>query len=659
MASPRQPKQAANDNSQTRTAPEGMDFVRNNKIHIQHGSKFVDGYLVLHPRELDPSKPEREQAALAKLTHTFGMHTPSFYDSPARAVIGGALAELVDPGLAAKREEQLRAVNAYNDEVKTGVTDLHRAAEDRKNPFAALVRDSSYRHQPGPLDKQTQKNGLALYLIVREALTRKNYLNRMPSYFLKHLTAGAMEQDIALSSGHVLQSLKSLLGVAPEAVEEAALKEGVNGVAKLLGIEPAYVNEVNELVNYVAEREFSYSMVEHWHIGRQLLRAQTRPVSLEEKLKVGMERRIQDTLGELRLKCKGQYDVPENIQKQERWVAEQMEVLHPVQRQLLADLNYEICYTDQPVADSIAFYSHIYGLHRNTRNDPKDISGVYRVYFSGKGRQARATLAHEVTHNLWPALFSPKEVAEIDRNVQQDNLRIRTIAGQFEKDFPTFKAYLDAYHAAETPEEQSQVLAKANQHFASTLGPLDALFAEQKDAYRVKDMVEYADNELRIGGAVYRMSGHYTTADYQMREIISRFGALDMVHTPKDPALVKFIAPGLDHVFHDYYLPHLERLHQQIVAGKQVVEVLPKIHVQVDATPPQDPIPQPNNTLIPKNDPPPVRKEAALTATDAHRPTAQVHGASCPCCGPGKSATRTAAALKHDVLSVQVNSVQM
>jgi hypothetical protein len=85
-----------------------LDFVAANRIQVKDGSLFVDPYLVLHPRELDP---KNEAALRAKLNLTYGINNPSFYEAPERVSVAVNLGQLIPVTATAKRSKLVEAVN--------------------------------------------------------------------------------------------------------------------------------------------------------------------------------------------------------------------------------------------------------------------------------------------------------------------------------------------------------------------------------------------------------------------------------------------------------------------------------------------------------------------------------------------------------------------
>lgn len=542
-------------NENPRPGSTGEDFVKAHRIHVEHGSLFIDPYLVVHPRELDPS---HEAALRAKMQLTYSIDNPSFFESAERTNIAVNLGKLVPISLGAKRSKLLDEVSRFNTQVDSGAdADLQRQAADKREPFTAIVRDTINEPQNDPVGVEVLKNGLSLYLLLREKLTQNHYLNKLSDYVTR-----------ANTPDQVLHDLQDNTGISPQAVREAALAGGVDGVGKLLGLDPAYVADVKALSEKAAAHDFSYNMVEHWHLGRQLLGVQA---PLEQKLTTGMDARITAKISEYRGRVRHYYDVPEPTKLEEQRIArEDMSVLEPIQRQLMFALGYEICHTPENTADNIAFHKGIYGLHRKAANDLSDIRGTYRIYYSGHGTREKSvgTLAHEVAHNFWPNYFSKEDTQKIDTLAANDQQRFASLQKLLNEKFDDFEHLLKAYQAG-SDKEKAAVMTTANEQFASYGITVNGLFPHLVDAKSFRFMVWDANDVLQVEGARYNRSG-YDTPQERFREVISRFAEMKQVSHRDNPAVLKFIAPGLTEIWDQHYIPHLERVYQDVVAQKNM-----------------------------------------------------------------------------------------
>lgn len=600
----------ANDNDRPGTDP--MDFVRANRIHLEHGSLFIDPYLVIHPREL---APENETKLRQKLQLTYSINNPSFYESSERVAIALNLGQLVPVSLAAKRSKLMDEVKKFNDQVDSGAdAELQQTATDKRNPFASIVRSTIDSPETDPVGVEVLKNGLGLYLMLREKLTQNHYLNRLTEYVVRSNTPD-----------QVLQDLADKVGVSPQQVREAALEGGLDGVGKLLGLDARYVADVKQLTEYAATQDFGYNLVEHWHLGRQLLGLDA---SFEEKLTTGMDARITAKIAEYRGRVRHYYNVPEPVQEQEeRLVREDMSVLEPIQRQLLFLQGYEICHTPENTADNIAFHKGIYGLHRRAANDLTDFMSTNRIFYSGHGSMKGkvGTLAHEVAHNMWPNYFDANATKQIDQLATDDQQRFVNLSRLMSEKFDTFDRLLKSYQVG-TAEQKAAIIATANEQFAEYGITVDALFPHLKDATSFHYLVWDANDVLHVEGARYNHSG-YDTPQERFREVISRYAEMRQVSHRHEPEVMNFVAPGLNKIWREHYIPHLERVYHDIVAQQQQVPAKTGVALATNVTPLVTPA---NDDDLPKVEERPTATGTPVTpvkvaASEIESPTAVVH----------------------------------
>ena len=553
LARPAAPSPTPRSNEHLSGGDDTMDFVRANRIHVEHGSLFVDPYLVIHPRELDP---KNEQQLRAKMRLTYSINNPSFYEAPERVATALNLGQLVPVSLGAKRSKLLDEVKKFNGQVDSGAdAGLVQQAGDKRAPFTAIVRDTVENPEVDPVGVELLKNGLSIYLLLREKLTQNHFLQPLTDYVTRSNTPD-----------QVLADLADNIGVSPQQVREAALKGGVEGVGQLLGLDAKYVADVKQLSEYAASHDFGYNLVEHWHLGRQLLGVEA---PLQQKLDTGIDARINAKIGEYRARVRHYYDVPDPIKAEEARIAhDDMSVLEPIQRKLMFALGYEICHTPENTADNIAFHKGVYGLHRKAANDLSDIDGTYRIYYGGHGSREKSvgTLAHEVAHNFWPSYFSRDDVAKIDQLAGSDAERFGNLQRLMDKDFDTFETLFKAYRAG-NPEEKKAVLATANEQLSQYGVTFDGLFPYLVDAKSFRFMVWDACDVLHVEGGRYNRSG-YDTPQERFREVVSRFAEMRQVSHRDQPAVMRFLAPGLTQVWEEQYIPHLERVYADVVAHK-------------------------------------------------------------------------------------------
>jgi hypothetical protein len=553
-ASRTRPAVVATPHATTPPDTDAHDFLRDHRIHIKHGSLFVDPYLVLHPREL---APEHEAKLREKLHLTYTVNNPSFYESYDRLMVALNLGQLVPVSLATRESRLLdehRKLQAQKE--KGGADDaLQRHLTDRLNPFAAIVRDTIEKPSRDPVGIETLKNGLALYLLVREKLTLQGYRGKLTDYVVR---SGTLDQ--------VLSELSEKIGITTLGIREAAMKGGIDGVGKLLGIDPAYVADVKKLSDYAATQDFGFNLIEHWHLGRQLHGIH---MPMMEKIAHGLEARITAKIEEFRSRARHTYDVPAPVKAEEKRIAESLNLLEPVQRALMHKLGYEICFSPEYLADDIAMYRGVYGLHRKAASDLKDIRGTYRIYFSGHGdlKGSMRTMVHEVAHNLWPEQFTPEAVQTIDALALSDARRFGAFKKLLDEKFPEFEKFLRAYQAG-SDAEKAAIVQTTKAYFSGYGVSIDeGLLPYLRDANEFRYLVAYAHDTLTTEGARYARSG-YDSPQERFREVLSRFAEIKQVELSGNPQLVQYLAPGLNQVWETQYIPHLERVYHQIEASE-------------------------------------------------------------------------------------------
>ncbi len=574
------------------TGENAQDFVEAHRIHVKDGSLFIDPYLVIHPREL---APDHEDQLRKKLQLTYSINNPSFFESPERTAIALNLGQLVPVSLTAKRSQLLEQVKHFNHQVENG-TDaaLQTQANDKRQPFAAIVRDTVQNGPVDPAGLELLKNGLGIYLLMRQKLTEQGYYGRLSDYVTRLGTAD-----------QVLGDLADNIGVTPQQVREAALKGGIDGVGALLGLKQDYIKDAKQVAEYAATQDFGYNVVEHWHLGYQLLGPQA---SLQEKISTGMDARITAKIGEYRARVRHHYDTPIPVQEQERRIGDALNLVEPIQRKLLYALGYELCFSPEQTADDIAFHRGIYGLHRKAANDLRDIRGTYRIYFSGKGdlEGSMRTLVHEIAHNFWPEQFTPQQVQHIDALANADGERFTRLNSVLADpvQFEQFSRCLRAYQAGNA-QEKTAVIASANELFGAAGIQVDRLFPHLHDANELRHLVSYAQDTLQVEGARYAKSG-YESPQERFREVISRFAEMKQVRLRSQPELLEFIAPNLNKVWDQYYIPHLSTVYENVLRtnpaaaastpvsnGKPETSALPPTGLDPEPIKPPEPAPHP------------------------------------------------------------------
>lgn len=528
---------------------DAQDFVRANRVHVKDGSLFVDPYLVLHPHEL---KPDNEAALRDKLRLTYSLNHPSFYESPERYRIALNLSKLVPVSLAAKQAQKKIGDSKLARQMQTGIDeDFNRELVDKRHPMASVLRDTMKQPETDPIGMETLKNGLTIYLLMREKLTKNGYLNKLSSYVTRNYT---LDQ--------VLSDLSEKVGITPLALREAAAKGGIDAVGDALGLDKAYVQEAKQVAEQAVGNEFSYNRIAHWHLGRQQLGASA---PMEQKITTGLEQRITKKIEDFRRDVKHYFEVPEPIKAEEKRVADLMNFLDPVQRMVMFKQGYELGSTPEFLADDIAFYRDVFGVHRTNTNSPRDLVGTRRIYVSGHGdpKAEARTFVHEAAHNLAPNFFTAEEAGKIDALLASDSAHFKKLDKFLNEQGADYDKLLHAYQkgAPETKAAVAQTIKERAQQYGIAMD--DAALPYLRDARDLKFIVDYALQRLDIDGKFFNRSG-YTTTDARFREMISRFAELKQVEYRTEPQLLHFLAPGFDAMWQDHYIPHLKRVYQAL-----------------------------------------------------------------------------------------------
>lgn len=542
---------APHHNTATNTSyATAEDFLNDHRIHVKHGSFFIGAGLALHPEELDP---KHEAKLRKKLENTYKFNSPSFFENFKRANIALNLGAMIPASLENERNSLMRQITAFNEKLEHGIPNQAAEAATYRMPMQTASNElyAERSQQPDPLGIEYATNGVAMYLMLREAMTRRGFLKPLTDYI-----------DHFGSPDQIVNSLKDALGLDVRQVREAALG-GVGAVGQLLGLEDNVIYDIQNISQYIAQKRFSLNAIEHWHIGKQLLPN----APIEAQIAAGMPARIEYDIQKFRAMAGGQYHVPENIASQERSVAKALELIEPAERDLLFRLGYNIGYTPDRVADAIADYPGILGLHRKISNDLIDIDGNYYIYFAGQldEKKALRTLRHEIAHNLWPTRFSLEERQTMDGLAESDNNRLQALRQLTTTHKEHFKNLVEAYQAGNTAEKQA-VIESANAYFSKLGLRFDTIMPHLKGVEQLSWLVSEADTKLRVDGDFYNRTAYYG-ASVRFREVISRYSELQYIAYREQPdmqAMLQFVVPGMHTLYNQYYLPHIKRLRDEL-----------------------------------------------------------------------------------------------
>lgn len=544
-------------------------FIAQHRIHLKDSSLFVNGTLVLHPGELNPAN---EATLRAKLIRNFALPYPAFF-ADKQGQIARTLGSLIPLSAEAKRAQLLQQITHFNQEVEQGKDlPLEMAFHQKTKPFQAIQAQVTQHAAPGPLALAQDENALALYLLLREKLTRSGHLKPVAEYVNRLQVAESMLADLAAP-----------LGVAPDQFREAALRGGLEGVGHLLGLDPAFVAETKAFAHHAGQQGFGEQLIRNWQLGRQLTPVNT---PLTEKIRVGTEARMTGEIAAWRAKLQERYTLPADQLQEEGRVARCLDALAPIQRALMHRLGYEICYTPEGRADSIAFTPNVFGVNKHMADFGAPQDGSYLIYFSSHNHDTKASLrtfVHEVAHNLWPQFFSPQDAAAIDQLVSSDAKRFANFQRMLDQHFPQFEQLLTAYQQGDAAGK-AQALATANQQFAAYGFEAEKLFPYLHQAREFEFAVRFANQSLQLDGDRYNSSGgSYNHPGSRFREVLSRFAELKQVEYVNQPEFLNYLAPGLNQLWEKHYLPHLVTVYRQVQQGQAPALQANTPAAQVDA----------------------------------------------------------------------------
>ena len=534
-------------------------FLRDHRIHVQHGSLFLSPTLVLHPAELDPA---HETALRKKLAHVFSLNQPNYFDLREHQALGLNLGQLVPISLDATHSNLTQQIAAYNARATTHIDKgIEQTIAARQHPIEAAIRETLEQPKRDPVGWETLKNGMTLTLMLQEKMRQNGFVGPLKTYFA-HL--GTPDQ--------ILGDAQRYTGISPLQFREAA-KNGIAAVGTLLGLDAPTMSTISALVNESQKHEFSGNVIKNFGYGREKSAPNT---PLADVLATGLQAKIDEKIPKYRAMVKNHFTSPEPIRKEEEQVLAALKLVDPVQLESLYLQGYDLCYTPAERSDSIAFYPNIYGLHRRSSDNPRALTGGSpKIYFAGGNglEKAHGTLVHEIAHNIFPDRFSREQVAAMEKLLAAGDAHISKLhhlltdttkeAGltPLEQQHKLAEAY-----AAGNEQEKSAVAAEANKLLAPTGITCESLLPylqKPETLDRLTTSVARAHMDLRIEGGRYLRSG-YDEPAARVREMLSRFAELKQVVLRDTPEMLNFIAPQMNELFDHYYIPHLREVNAAI-----------------------------------------------------------------------------------------------
>lgn len=540
------PRTAANDPAY---AFDTNHFIRDNRIHIEHGSLILpsDPLLPIHPREL---APENEAKLREKIKHAYTIDGYSFFDDPQRAAVAAALSGLIPLSTATKEALVGKQLTAWVKELVSGA-DPERAKEAEKeaDPFKAVMKQYLEKPEENPAVIEFSKNAVGMVLVLGEALNRRGYRGSVAQFI----------HGVGNAEGLVAK-LSEYLGYDTHRFMEAARTGGVNGIGELLGVDEGFLREVNTLNDYLSDHKFSVNAVMNWQIGRQM--PGMKSAGIAEKIEAGAEARISAKVMASRVAVQHCYEVPPPIRQTEQTIAGMLKFLPPELAETLYLLGTEIAFTPERDLTPIAQDIPAYGFHRRITRNRDDLGGIYHIFISGKhdAEEALRVLVHEAHHLMLPNLYSAQEVQLVDGLAAHDMLRLKAL-----------KEQMDQWMAGDDTVK-AQVVATLNRpEFAIGDAPFSQMIG-QAEMLTFYHQVQHAYQRLQIDSEFYHRSG-YDSPESRFQEINSRYAELRYVRDRETPEMLQFIVPGLTVAYEGIYLPHIhEQLQDLRLRAAGVVE---------------------------------------------------------------------------------------
>lgn len=520
---------------------QGFDvsaFLRDRQIHVQHGSQIDarDPLLVIHR---DDARPENEAALKAKIHNAYVMDYPSMFSDSNKAPVIEKLASLVPLDVKTKEEVMLRMELDIAEHKRTGVDPKSaKMLEDVNKPFAAVIReyldtDKDIKTRPDVVAQA--KNGVALYLVLEEALRARGY--KQEPFQLDEKSQSADELLVRMSRH---------LNIPAPQIKEVAAREGVAGVGRALGVSDDFVSSVNRLTNYLADHHFSANAVQSWKAGGQI--EGVRMSGVQERIDAGLRMREQAKLQEIQSNASGLGVDSAHVRESEQLVLTAMKALPPALAESLYRIKTDIVYTPELTVDPVAPGMHAYGFHRRVTKNPDDVQGVQQVFVAGKHdmEEFKRVVVHEAHHLVFPNQFSEPVIKSVDALTKADQARLESLRD-------TMKQW---YAGDETVKAQAWQRLNSEE-FAVNGKPLaQVLRGASMDTFH--NMVEHAHERLQIESDTY-LKGGYQTPESRFQEINSRYAELRYVRLKDNPEMLQFIVPNTTAIYEQIYMPHVEK----------------------------------------------------------------------------------------------------
>lgn len=522
-------------------------FMRENRIHLQHGSYFdpSNPLILVHPRE---TKPENIDKLRSKIRRVLEQDVPPYFADAHKGVFIEQFVKMIPVSVESKQEAISKNLLDLMQHIQTGKDpETLKQQHDANSPFAAEVAFKLKKNEIGAVEKEMLKNGIGLYLIINQGMQQK-FGKGLDEFYTD------MMQKRPESPEAMFAHMQAFTGLNPREMVETAQKEGLEGIAKKLGVSDNYVQEVKLLTDVLPDRMFSLNAVEAWEAGR------TRPgmqaMGPAEKIQIGMEDLTQRKLMQVTRAFKGHNDLPEVMKPMEGMFAGHLRLLPKELAETLLLLNTEIAYTPDPHLANISDV-HAYGFYRRLVKNPGDVNGIYQIFISGHGgpESFAETLVHEAHHLVIPSRLTDAEIKTVDGLAAMETKRLGELKGLLD----TWMQGDDLTKAAVT-----QTINQRYQVNGKTLSQVMG----NADMYRVYQMVNETNNQLQIDSNFYYKSG-YSEPGIRFAEVFSRYAQMRFVRWREQPELMQFVVPNISQAYETIYMPHIRNQLADLKAAKQ------------------------------------------------------------------------------------------
>lgn len=562
-------------------APETFDaakeFLSQNRIHLQHGSFFdpSNPLILIHPRE---TRPENIDGLRSKIRRVLEQDVPPYFADARKGIFIEQFVKMIPISVESKQEAISKNLLDLMQHIQTGKDpETTRQQQDASAPFSAEINFKLKKNEIGAVEKEMLKNGIGLYLIINQGLEQK-FKKGLDEFFPD------MMQKHPPTPEAMFAHMQPFTGIDPRVMLETAQKEGLEGVAKKLGVSDSYVQEVKLLLDVLPDRMFSINAVEAWEAGR--IRPGMQNMGPVEKMQIGMDDLVQRKLMQVTRAFKGQQDVPEAMKPMEGMFAGHLRLLPKELAETLLLLNTEIAYTPDPHLANISDV-HAYGFYRRLVKNPGDVNGVYQIFISGHGgpESFAETLVHEAHHLVIPARLTEAEIKTVDDLAATETKRLGEL-----------KTLLGSWMAGDD-KTKAAVENEINTRYSVNGKTLSQVMGNA-DMYRVYQMVNETYNQLQIDSNFYQKSG-YSEPGIRFAEVFSRYAQMRFVRWREQPELMNFVVPNISQAYETIYMPHIRNQLADLKAAKQAGELdkapAPTITPATPVT-----LPEPGTTEVPQ-----------------------------------------------------------